>query len=912
MKIRLIWDECNPTIDRRPTTSEDIENDIHLQEFDNEEELLNKLAEMVGYSEEDLEDCGDDNREKIDCLLSTMSDPGDGTPNILFLSIDDDIIQDWLEQIDGLVCSEQDVKDEMMQYAEDEPWDYDEEFDESEEIEDEPKLTTDELNGGQWYEGLENKDNKESLNEEKIEESYKSTWDNLLKKLDELDIDWNYKDSRWNPEIEELIEIDGEDAFALCEDGICYGEELMYWDGRFNAMKALKTLYQEAPERYPSLKKLVELKDSLEEEKLDEMAKLPYGVLAWKLGEIMMSMNNEEAYYGGWLYIWPDGETREQCMEDFGTKEDYEELRQSFERYYKAYHDDGLYTTNQNIIDYAHKIDQKLGLEPIENYGKIDNKDMGDDPFDESLTESKLDEGEYIDSLAIEGKWSCVYTDGNNREIPFEEDDYLVKTFDTKEEAEEFAHKTIKETADVYGHNFVSVFNPDQEEILTLNSEEEKFLTEASSAEKKAFKNGGKDLNDLIQGRSIGRIKDPDAQAAAVAAVKAGREDVVKQFTGERKENQALTNYEDKANKMAKAGVLDEGKKLTWDNIEQALWSKEYNGPVHSEINYGCLRGFESRSDASQAADFIEKKFKVDCDVERDPFEHDGWVIKVHGNVLNEDLEDLPTEIEIEADQLDGPSVQYLGLEETIEDYIQEHYGHRPVDWHFYWQDEDIIIIHDINWDGHEDNTDSFIDMLNDEELDEDINISVNNEEIKINDGEDDVAVIPTPDAEEIEIIDDEEEPVEESLEYKDLSDEDKVRRWAEADFGSGESFDIDNYNEFAELCKKEGIEPSEKLFNHYIDVLDGCKQSCEEKLECENLKEDLTDKLLDDLIHMDEEDLNECGNQIPEWEERKNKVLEYYNQVKEWATDPKAKTSCMCNVGIDTLNEWLGENKND
>lgn len=79
--------------------------------------------------------------------------------------------------------------------------------------------------------------------------------------------------------------------------------------------------------------------------------------------------------------------------------------------------------------------------------------------------------------------------------------------------------------------------------------------------------------------------------------------------------------------------------KLTWDKIEQALWSKEYNGPVHSEINYGCLRGFESRLDASQAADFIEKKFKVECDVERDPLDNDGWVVKVP-NVVDESLDE--------------------------------------------------------------------------------------------------------------------------------------------------------------------------------------------------------------------------------------------------------------------------------
>ena len=48
MKIRLIWDDCRPTIDRRPTTYEDIENDIHLQEF--------KKAFEYWVDEEDIED----------------------------------------------------------------------------------------------------------------------------------------------------------------------------------------------------------------------------------------------------------------------------------------------------------------------------------------------------------------------------------------------------------------------------------------------------------------------------------------------------------------------------------------------------------------------------------------------------------------------------------------------------------------------------------------------------------------------------------------------------------------------------------------------------------------------------------------------------------------------------------------
>ena len=93
---------------------------------------------------------------------------------------------------------------------------------------------------------------------------------------------------------------------------------------------------------------------------------------AWKLGMIMKYMNDEEAYYGsGWLYIWPDGETYEQCMYDFNDKESYEELEESFIRHYsdKEAHEAGLYSMRgvpKTVIKDAHFWDAKLGLTPIE------------------------------------------------------------------------------------------------------------------------------------------------------------------------------------------------------------------------------------------------------------------------------------------------------------------------------------------------------------------------------------------------------------------------------------------------------------------------------------------------------------------------------------------------------------------
>lgn len=103
-----------------------------------------------------------------------------------------------------------------------------------------------------------------------------------------------------------------------------------------------------------------------------EWNKLPYYKRAWLLGLVMEHMNHEGAYYeSGWLYIWPDGESYQDCMYDFEKKEDYKDLEESFKRIYKykPYHNGGLYSFKsvpQEVIDVAHFWDEELGLPPIE------------------------------------------------------------------------------------------------------------------------------------------------------------------------------------------------------------------------------------------------------------------------------------------------------------------------------------------------------------------------------------------------------------------------------------------------------------------------------------------------------------------------------------------------------------------
>ena len=103
-----------------------------------------------------------------------------------------------------------------------------------------------------------------------------------------------------------------------------------------------------------------------------EWNRLTRGEKAWKLGLIMMYMNNEEAYYSsGWLYIWPDGEDYQGCLVDFEDEELYQDLERSFRAHYsdKEYHADGLYSHRgvpTEVVDVAHFWDKKLGLTPIE------------------------------------------------------------------------------------------------------------------------------------------------------------------------------------------------------------------------------------------------------------------------------------------------------------------------------------------------------------------------------------------------------------------------------------------------------------------------------------------------------------------------------------------------------------------
>lgn len=178
-KIRLVVDLCTPTAERRPATIEDIYDDFKVLEFNSKEELANELAQMSGYEnlkefKQELVDEGDNlddydfEGDELDKLcqyfLSTMSDPGDGSPNIQYISINGKpAYEDYWMTHDSLSDnmellargSEEDIIKYYLEYGYDhdaDEYEDDEELDEQGEQDDEeyePQLTTDPMRAGQ-------------------------------------------------------------------------------------------------------------------------------------------------------------------------------------------------------------------------------------------------------------------------------------------------------------------------------------------------------------------------------------------------------------------------------------------------------------------------------------------------------------------------------------------------------------------------------------------------------------------------------------------------------------------------------------------------------------------------------------------------------------------------------------------
>lgn len=155
--------------------------------------------------------------------------------------------------------------------------------------------------------------------------------------------------------------------------------------------------------------------------------------------------------------------------------------------------------------------------------------------------------------------------------------------------------------------------------------ESEKPLEEASSSFKKAFKNGGDDYADYIDGRAIASVKDKDERDRLVAMKRLEKKDklgdrvpVEKELT--HKEGQAVADYEKKANAAKEAGLKDA------EDEEDDLTGKFV--PAYFKLK-------ESQSqEIRQIYDNLAKKYGVD--VEDLVYGVDGFYYNVYPTYWNE------------------------------------------------------------------------------------------------------------------------------------------------------------------------------------------------------------------------------------------------------------------------------------
>ena len=165
-------------------------------------------------------------------------------------------------------------------------------------------------------------------------------------------------------------EPDGMETSETEEDDDVVEKEVTTRDGKKLKLKLTKKLGDVYEEDFEEDSDKDDVNEALADEIIKDHIQDNYGDEAWKLGQIMMYMNDEDAYFGSWLYTWPDGESYEECLDDFGDKDDYDDLRKTFERIYRRYHSGGLFEAPAEVEAAAHEIDRQLGLKPIENLSR--------------------------------------------------------------------------------------------------------------------------------------------------------------------------------------------------------------------------------------------------------------------------------------------------------------------------------------------------------------------------------------------------------------------------------------------------------------------------------------------------------------------------------------------------------------
>ena len=198
---------------------------------------------------------------------------------------------------------------------------------------------------------------------------------------------------------------------------------------------------------------------------------------AWMMNKVISAMNNEEAYYGSWLYIWPDGESREECEYDFSDDESFEELKAEFIDTYKEYHEDGLYAADEETEAYAHKWDERLGLKPIDNIKRVRVEALEEDIEDEEAEEKPALKVKCFFKLVIDPeKMKQINVngfEGKYEEMPEELLDLDLVSFDVVDSnlvinVEKFDADKADENEVVFVKDLLSKFDNDETEKIIL------------------------------------------------------------------------------------------------------------------------------------------------------------------------------------------------------------------------------------------------------------------------------------------------------------------------------------------------------------------------------------------------------------------------------------------------------------
>lgn len=205
----------------------------------------------------------------------------------------------------------------------------------------------------------------------------------------------------------------------------------------------------------------------------------------------------------------------------------------------------------------------------------------------------------------------------------------------------------------------------------------------------------------MIQGKAIARVKDPQARQAAVAAVRAGRPDVAKQFYGDRKEDQAMVANDKKMAKMQKhlgdvEESLDEDLQLYASSLKdfkpakeaEELWDEIIEKGKLDDLEYELENVFKSEDDENSSIDieglndllvnhqdFIRTLIGLDdAPLEDDDYDEEpvGENEMVYYDDDEEPLDD-DAPIEPEEDDIDVDEIE--GVDADDEDDIEPIYG---------------------------------------------------------------------------------------------------------------------------------------------------------------------------------------------------------------------------------------------